>query len=122
MTLPDPDAPLRVSRTPAKVKQADIARAARVAKRLGDGWAVEIAPDATIRIVQHGGPVESRGDCSPNRPEQRGGRFPDGQTQTTLSSQREHTPRQDDLVCPVSGRAAHADQRRLWIAGIHGRI
>jgi hypothetical protein len=37
MTLPDSDAPLRVSRTPAKVKQANIARAARVAKGLGDG-------------------------------------------------------------------------------------
>ncbi len=122
MTLPHADAPLRVSRTPAKLKQANIARAARVAKRLGDGWAVEIAPDGTIRIVQHGGAVESRGIVRLTDLNKRGGRFSDGQTQTTLSSQREHTPRQDGLVCPESGRAAHADQRRLWIAGIHGRI
>jgi hypothetical protein len=72
MTLPDSDAPLRVSRTPAKVKQANIAGAARVAKGLGDGWAVEIAPDGTIRIVQHGGAVESRRDCMPTRPEPKG--------------------------------------------------
>ena len=77
MTLPHPDAPLRVSRTPAKVKQADIARAARVAKRLGDGWAVEIAPDGTIRIVQHGGAVESRGIVRLTDLNKRGGRFPD---------------------------------------------
>jgi hypothetical protein len=73
VTLPDPDAPLRVSRTRAKVKQADIARVARVAKELGDGWAVEIVPaDGTIRLVQHGGTVESSGDCMPTRPEAKG--------------------------------------------------
>jgi len=73
MTLPDPDVPPRVSRrTRAKVKQADIARAARVAKGLGDGWAVEIAPDGTIRIVQRGGAGESRLDCLPSRPEPKG--------------------------------------------------
>lgn len=41
-----------MSRTPAKVNQADIARAARVARNLGDDWVVEIAPDGTIRILR----------------------------------------------------------------------
>jgi hypothetical protein len=40
-------------RTPAKVNQGDIARCARVAKELGDGWVVEVTPDGTIRIIQH---------------------------------------------------------------------
>jgi len=39
-------------RRPARVTQAEIARAARVAKDLGEGWAVEICPeDGTIRII-----------------------------------------------------------------------
>jgi hypothetical protein len=42
-------------KTPARITQADIARAARVAKGLGDEWTVEIAPDGTIRLVQRQG-------------------------------------------------------------------
>jgi len=47
-----------VSRTPAKVTQADVARALRAAKQAGAG-SVRILPDGTIRIdVQ----PESAGD------------------------------------------------------------
>lgn len=38
-----------MSRTPARVTQADLARAIRAAKQTGAGC-VEIAPDGTIRI------------------------------------------------------------------------
>lgn len=37
-------------RTAARVTQADIARAARVARQMG-GLTVEVAPDGTIRLV-----------------------------------------------------------------------
>lgn len=40
-------------RTAAKVTQADIARAARVARQVG-GLTVEVAPDGTIRLVPMG--------------------------------------------------------------------
>lgn len=40
-----------MSRTPARCTQADIARALRaIAQAGGDGWAVEVLPDGTIRI------------------------------------------------------------------------
>jgi hypothetical protein len=39
-----------VSRTPARVTQADVARAIRAAKQAGAGI-VEITPDGVIRIV-----------------------------------------------------------------------
>lgn len=38
-------------RTPAKVTQADIARALRAIKQTGADMAVEVAADGTIRIV-----------------------------------------------------------------------
>lgn len=38
-----------MSRTPARVTQADVARAIRAAKQTGAG-AVEVLPDGTIRI------------------------------------------------------------------------
>ena len=41
-----------MSRRPAKVTQADIARALRAARQVGPNWFVEIAPDGTIRILQ----------------------------------------------------------------------
>ncbi|MDP3940646.1 MAG: hypothetical protein Q8R92_21235 [Deltaproteobacteria bacterium] len=44
-----------MSRTPAKVTQADIARAIRAIAQTGAKLAVEIAPDGTIRLV----PVDS---------------------------------------------------------------
>lgn len=44
-----------VSRTPAKVTQADIARAIRAIEQTGANLAVEIARDGTIRLI----PVES---------------------------------------------------------------
>lgn len=37
-------------RRPAKVTQADISRALRAAKAIG-GFAVEIAPDGTVKLV-----------------------------------------------------------------------
>ena len=40
-----------MSRTPARVTQADIARATRVAEACDPPRVVEIAPDGTIRIV-----------------------------------------------------------------------
>lgn len=40
-------------RRPARVTQAEIARAARVAKELGDGWAVEICPEGRIIRIIH---------------------------------------------------------------------
>lgn len=39
-----------MSRTPARVTQADVARAIRAAKQAGAG-AVELLPDGTIRIT-----------------------------------------------------------------------
>lgn len=40
-----------MSRTPARCTQADIARAIRAVEQAGgDGWAVEVLPDGTIRI------------------------------------------------------------------------
>ena len=39
-----------MSRTPARITQADVARAIRAAKQAGAG-AVEIKPDGTIRVV-----------------------------------------------------------------------
>jgi hypothetical protein len=39
-----------VSRTPARITQADVARAIRAAKQAG-ATAVEVAPDGTIRIL-----------------------------------------------------------------------
>jgi hypothetical protein len=47
-----------VSRTPAKVTQADIARAIRAIAQTGAALCVEIAPDGTIRLV----PVDSGTD------------------------------------------------------------
>ena len=47
-----------MSRTPAKVTQADIARAIRAIAQTGARLAVEIAPDGTIRLV----PVNSADD------------------------------------------------------------
>lgn len=47
-------------RTAAKVTQADIARAARVARQLG-GFLVEVTPDGTIRLVQCQEQIESNG-------------------------------------------------------------
>ena len=38
-------------RTPAKVTQADIARALRAAEQAGVRVVVEIAPDGTIRLI-----------------------------------------------------------------------
>lgn len=40
-----------MSRTPAKVTQADIARAIRAIEQTGANLAVEIAKDGTIRLV-----------------------------------------------------------------------
>ena len=40
-----------MSRRPARVTQADIARSIRAAEQVGHGHIVEIAPDGTIRIV-----------------------------------------------------------------------
>ena len=45
-----------MSRTPAKVTQADIARAIRAIAQTGAKLTVEIAPDGTIRLV----PVDSK--------------------------------------------------------------
>lgn len=40
-----------MSRRPARVTQADVARAIRAADQCGSDRVVEIAPDGTIRIV-----------------------------------------------------------------------
>jgi hypothetical protein len=43
-----------VSRSPSRIRQSEIARAARVAKQLGPSYCVEVIPETgTIRIVQH---------------------------------------------------------------------
>lgn len=47
-----------MSRTPARVTQADIARALRAIKQTGAAMSVEIAPNGTIRLV----PVDSGTD------------------------------------------------------------
>jgi hypothetical protein len=41
-----------MSRRAARFTQVDIRRAIEAAKAAGKDWAVEIAPDGTIRIVQ----------------------------------------------------------------------
>jgi len=43
-----------MSRRPARVTQADIARSLRAAEQVGHGHIVEIAPDGTIRILPPG--------------------------------------------------------------------
>jgi hypothetical protein len=48
-----------MTRTPARVTQADIARAIRAAKQTGAG-AVELLPDGTIRINLAGDKPETR--------------------------------------------------------------
>lgn len=45
-----------MSRTPAKITQADVARAIRAAQQTGAG-AVRILPDGTIRIDLQGEPA-----------------------------------------------------------------
>jgi len=50
-----------VSRTPARITQADISRALRAAQSAGATWRVEIAPDGTIRLVQGELSTQSRG-------------------------------------------------------------
>jgi hypothetical protein len=44
---------IAMPRTPAKVTQADIARALRAAEQSGAQRVIEIAPDGTIRLVPH---------------------------------------------------------------------
>ena len=41
-----------MSRRPALVTEADIRRAAKVAKSLGETWFVEISKDGAIRLAQ----------------------------------------------------------------------
>ena len=53
-----------MSRRPAKVTQADIARALRAAQQVGPNWFVEIARDGTIRILQ-GDPSNLPGQAMP---------------------------------------------------------
>lgn len=48
-----------MSRTPARITQADIARAVRAAAQVGPAWRVEIAPDGTIRLEQREAPARS---------------------------------------------------------------
>jgi hypothetical protein len=56
-------------RRPARVTQAEIARAARVAKDLGEGWAVEICPeDGIIRIIHTTHNPELNGNQTPAEP------------------------------------------------------
>ncbi len=43
-----------MSRRPALVTEADIRRAAKVAKSLGEAWFVEISKDGAIRVAQYG--------------------------------------------------------------------
>ncbi len=45
-----------MSRTAAKVTQADVARALRAAQSLGPHWRVRIAPDGSIELWQGGQP------------------------------------------------------------------
>jgi hypothetical protein len=45
-----------MSRTPARVTQADISRALRAAQAVGANVTVEVAPDGTIRLVPHDKP------------------------------------------------------------------
>jgi hypothetical protein len=40
-----------MSRRPPRFQQADVTRALRAAQKVGGNWAVEIAPDGTIRMV-----------------------------------------------------------------------
>ncbi len=47
-----------MSRRPARVTQADVARAIRAADQCGSQRVVEITPDGTIRIVPFTGQAE----------------------------------------------------------------
>ena len=51
---------VEMSRRPARVTQADIARSIRAAEQVGHGHVVEIAPDGTIRIVPANGNIPAR--------------------------------------------------------------
>ncbi len=57
-----------MSRRPARVTQADIARAIRAIEQTGARMGVEVAPDGTIRII----PVD-KVESSPPRVEERKG-------------------------------------------------
>jgi len=50
-----------MSRTPARITQADVARAIRAAKQAGAGG-VEIRPDGTIRIDLQAKPAGDKSD------------------------------------------------------------
>ena len=63
-----------MSRTPARVTQADIARALRAIKQTDVPMAVEILPDGTIRLVPYQMPVlemTSTGRIVPLEPKRR---------------------------------------------------
>jgi hypothetical protein len=51
-----------MSRSPARIRQSEIARAARVLKTLGPGYCIEVVPESgTIRIVPHSAPPAPAG-------------------------------------------------------------
>lgn len=59
-----------MSRRPARVTQADIARALRAVEQTGTRAAVEVAPDGTIRIVPvDASPVGQAPPTAPLEPE-----------------------------------------------------
>ena len=61
-----------MSRTPARCTQADIARALRaVAQAGGDGWAVDVLPDGTIRIGKMATPQGQRTNIEAHQPKKR---------------------------------------------------
>ena len=47
-----------MSRTPARVTQADVARALRAARQVGVSVCVDILPDGTIRLLPASGEVK----------------------------------------------------------------
>lgn len=59
-----------MSRTPARVTQADLARAGRAAKSLGPEWWVEVTPDGTIRLARVPSSPQSTGAAPPSPIEQ----------------------------------------------------
>jgi hypothetical protein len=52
-----------MSRTPARIRQSEIARAARVAQQLGPGYCIEVIPESgVIRIIPYSAPSAPAND------------------------------------------------------------
>ena len=54
-----------MSRTPARVTQADVARAVRAAAKAGPAWRVAVMPDGSIHLFQGDPPPAAGAPATP---------------------------------------------------------